>query len=38
VAAVGNQENIGFISLLNHQWGIPVAACDENGIVAPSMY
>jgi subtilisin family serine protease len=31
VAAAGNQGNIGFISLLNHSWIIPVTACDENG-------
>jgi subtilisin family serine protease len=31
VVAAGNQGNIGFISLLNHPWIIPVAACDENG-------
>ena len=31
VAASGNQGNIGSVSLLNNQWLIPVAACDENG-------
>jgi subtilisin family serine protease len=31
VAAAGNQGNIGYISLINHQWLIPVAACDEYG-------
>jgi subtilisin family serine protease len=31
VAAAGNQGSIGNISLINHQWLIPVAACDENG-------
>jgi subtilisin family serine protease len=31
VVAAGNQGNIGNISLINHQWLIPVAACDENG-------
>jgi subtilisin family serine protease len=30
-AAAGNQGSIGNISLINHQWLIPVAACDENG-------
>jgi subtilisin family serine protease len=30
VVAAGNQGNIGNISLINHQWLIPVAACDEN--------
>jgi subtilisin family serine protease len=31
VAAVGNQGNIGSTSLIQNQWVIPVAACDENG-------
>jgi subtilisin family serine protease len=31
VVAAGNQGNIGNISLINHQWLLPVAACDENG-------
>lgn len=31
VAASGNQGNIGSISLINNQWIIPVAACDEYG-------
>jgi subtilisin family serine protease len=31
VAAAGNQGNIGNISLIKHEWLIPVAACDENG-------
>jgi subtilisin family serine protease len=31
VVAAGNQGNIGNISLINHEWLIPVAACDENG-------
>lgn len=31
IAATGNQGNIGNISLLNHEWVIPVAACDEFG-------
>lgn len=33
VVASGNQGNIGNTSLINHQWPIPVAACDENGIL-----
>jgi subtilisin family serine protease len=35
VVAAGNQGNIGNISLINHQWVIPVAACDENGRLDP---
>jgi subtilisin family serine protease len=35
VVAAGNQGNIGNISLINHQWLIPVAACDENGRLHP---
>lgn len=35
VVAAGNQGNIGNISLINHQWLIPVAACDENGRLDP---
>lgn len=31
VVAAGNQGSIGNISLINHQWLLPVAACDENG-------
>jgi subtilisin family serine protease len=32
VAAAGNQGKIGsYISILNHQWVIPVAACNEYG-------
>jgi subtilisin family serine protease len=31
IAAAGNQGNIGHVSLLNHPWVIPVAACDEYG-------
>jgi subtilisin family serine protease len=31
VVAAGNQGNIGNVSLIKHQWLIPVAACDENG-------
>ena len=33
VVAAGNQGSIGNISLINHQWIIPVAACDENGMI-----
>jgi subtilisin family serine protease len=35
VVAAGNQGNIGNISLINHQWLIPVAACDENNSLDP---
>jgi subtilisin family serine protease len=35
VAAAGNQGNIGNISLINHQWLIPVASCDENSLLDP---
>jgi subtilisin family serine protease len=35
LAASGNQGNIGAISLLNNQWIIPVAACNENGQLDP---
>jgi subtilisin family serine protease len=35
VVAAGNQGNIGNISLIKHQWLIPVAACNENGILDP---
>jgi len=35
VAASGNQGNIGGISLVNNQWIIPVAACDESGLLDP---
>jgi subtilisin family serine protease len=31
IAAAGNQGNIGHVSLLNHSWVIPVAACDKYG-------
>ena len=31
VAAAGNQGKIGNTSIINHQWLIPVSACDENG-------
>jgi subtilisin family serine protease len=36
VVAAGNQGNIGNISLINHQWPIPVAACDENSQLDPT--
>jgi hypothetical protein len=36
VAASGNQGNIGYRSLLNHHWVIPVAACDEHGSLDPT--
>ena len=36
VVAAGNQGNIGSISLINHQWLIPVAACGENGHLDPT--
>jgi subtilisin family serine protease len=35
VVATGNQGNIGYISLLNHPWIIPVAACNEHGTPVP---
>jgi subtilisin family serine protease len=35
VVAAGNQGNIGNISLINHQWLIPVAACDEDNRLDP---
>jgi subtilisin family serine protease len=35
LAASGNHGNIGGISLLNNQWIIPVAACNENGLLDP---
>jgi subtilisin family serine protease len=35
LAASGNQGNIGAISLLDNQWIIPVAACNENGQMDP---
>lgn len=35
VVAAGNQGNIGNVSLINHQWLIPVAACDEEGRLDP---
>src|SRR5215213_485892 len=36
VLAAGNQGNIGNISLINHRWLIPVAACDEDGRFDPT--
>jgi subtilisin family serine protease len=35
VAASGNQGNIGSISLLDNKWIIPVAACNEYGLLDP---
>jgi subtilisin family serine protease len=35
VAATGNQGNIGSISLLDNEWIIPVAACNEYGQLDP---
>jgi subtilisin family serine protease len=35
VVAAGNQGNIGNVSLINHRWLIPVAACDEEGRLDP---
>ena len=35
VAAAGNQGNIGHITMLNHHWLIPVAACDIQGRIDP---
>lgn len=35
VVAAGNQGNIGNISLINHKWLIPVAACDEDNRLDP---
>jgi subtilisin family serine protease len=32
VIAAGNQGNIGYTSILNHSWPIPVASCDEFGM------
>jgi subtilisin family serine protease len=36
VAASGNQGNIGGTSLIDNQWVIPVAACNENGLLEPT--
>lgn len=35
VAAAGNQGNIGHITMLDHSWLIPVAACDAEGRIDP---
>jgi subtilisin family serine protease len=35
VAAAGNQGNLGASSLINNHWVIPVAACDEKGVLDP---
>jgi subtilisin family serine protease len=35
VAAAGNQGNIGHITMLDHRWLIPVAACDSQGRIDP---
>jgi len=35
VVAAGNQGNVGYISILNHPWIIPVAACDDYGRLIP---
>ena len=34
IAAAGNHHSIGNISLINHPWIIPVAACDRNGKIS----
>ena len=34
VISAGNQGNMGFISLINHPWIIPVAACNPDGVIA----
>jgi subtilisin family serine protease len=36
VIAAGNQGNIGYFSLLNFPWIIPITSCDEYGIIAKS--
>ena len=36
VASAGNQGIIGYISIIDHPWIIPVAACDENNILHPT--
>lgn len=36
VVAAGNQGYIGSISLINHNWLIPVAACKEDGRLDPT--
>jgi subtilisin family serine protease len=35
IVAAGNQGYIGSVSLIKHQWLIPVAACDENSKLDP---
>ena len=35
LAASGNQGNVGGVSILNNQWIIPVAACNEYGLLDP---
>jgi subtilisin family serine protease len=35
VSAAGNQGNIGYITMLDHRWLIPVAACDTQGRLDP---
>jgi subtilisin family serine protease len=35
VAAAGNQGNIGYVTMLDHNWLIPVAACDSEGRIDP---
>ena len=35
VVAAGNQGNMGNISLIDHEWLIPVSACDGNGKLDP---
>jgi subtilisin family serine protease len=35
VVAAGNQGNIGSTSVLHHDWIIPVAACNEYGVLDP---
>jgi subtilisin family serine protease len=36
IVAAGNQGNIGNISLIKHQWTIPVTACCEDGRLDPA--
>jgi subtilisin family serine protease len=36
VSAAGNQGNIGYITMLDHRWLIPVAACDAQGRLDPT--
>jgi subtilisin family serine protease len=35
VAAAGNQGSIGYVTMLDHHWLIPVAACDNQGRIDP---